>query len=45
VSIGKDSFEKSIIPIPATITTLITAISIRERVLICISPRSPPAYC
>lgn len=39
---GKDSFQKSIIPIPATITTLISVISVRDRVLICISPRSPP---
>jgi hypothetical protein len=38
----KDSFQRSTIPIPATITTLISAISIRDRVLICISPRSPP---
>lgn len=42
---GKDSFQKSTIPIPATITTLISAISIRDRVLICISPRSPPTDC
>lgn len=41
---GKDSFQTSIIPIPATITTLISGISIRDRVLICISPRSPPTY-
>ena len=40
---GKDSLQKSTVSIPATITTLISSISIRDRVLICISPRSPPA--
>jgi len=39
---SSDSFHKPTIPIPATITTLIISISIRDRVLICISPRSPP---
>lgn len=42
---SKGSFQKSTISIPATITTLISAISIRDRVLICISPRSPPTHC
>jgi len=42
---SKDSFQQSIISIPATITTLISGISIRDRVLICTSPRSPPTYC
>lgn len=39
---GKDSFQKSTIPIPATKTTLMSAISIRDQVLICMTPRSPP---
>jgi tetratricopeptide (TPR) repeat protein len=39
---GKDSFQNSPFSIPATITTLISAISILDRVLFCISPRSPP---
>ena len=39
----KGSFQRSIIPIPATPTSPLTAISIRHRVLICIGPRAPPA--
>lgn len=39
---GKDSFQRSIIPIPATLTNPLSAISILDRVLICIGPRAPP---
>lgn len=39
----KTSFQRSIIPIPAIATTALSAISILDRVLICIAPRAPPA--
>jgi tetratricopeptide (TPR) repeat protein len=38
----KASFQRSIIPIPETATNPLSAISILERVLICIGPRAPP---
>jgi hypothetical protein len=41
---GKDSFQRSTIPIPATITTPLSVMGIRDRVLICIGPRAPPTY-
>jgi hypothetical protein len=40
---NKDSFQRSIIPIPATATTAFNAVSILDRVLSCIGPRAPPA--
>ena len=39
----KTSFQRSINPIPAIATTALSAISIIDRVLICIAPRAPPA--
>ncbi|MEK6321551.1 MAG: tetratricopeptide repeat protein [Acidobacteriota bacterium] len=38
----KDSSQRSIVPIPATATIALNAISILVRVLICIGPRAPP---
>lgn len=38
----RDSFQRSIIPIPAT-TTALTATSILDRVLACLGPRAPPS--
>lgn len=40
---GTSSFQRPISPIPATVITSVSAISIRDRVLICVGPRSPPA--
>lgn len=37
------SFQRSIIPIPATATTAPDEISILDRMLICVGPRAPPA--
>jgi hypothetical protein len=39
----RDSFQRSIISIPARATYPFSAISILDRVLICIAPRAPPA--
>jgi tetratricopeptide (TPR) repeat protein len=39
---GKDSFQRSIVPIPATVTNPLSAMSILDRVLSCIRPRAPP---
>jgi hypothetical protein len=40
---NKDFFQRSRIPIPARITIALNAVSILDRVLICIGPRAPPA--
>jgi tetratricopeptide (TPR) repeat protein len=40
----RDSFQRSIIPIPATATIAFNAISILDRALICIGPRAPPTH-
>jgi tetratricopeptide (TPR) repeat protein len=39
----KTSFQRSIVPKPAIATTALNAISILNRVFICIAPRAPPA--
>jgi hypothetical protein len=38
----KDFFQRSVLTIPATATITLNAVSILDRVLICIGPRAPP---
>ncbi len=40
-----DSLQRPFVPIPATATITLNAISILDRALICIGPRAPPALC
>ena len=40
----KDFFQRSVLSIPATATIALDAVSILDRVLICIGPRAPPAF-
>jgi tetratricopeptide (TPR) repeat protein len=41
----KDFFQRSVLTIPARITIALNAVSILDRMRLCIGPRAPPALC